>query len=113
MPLSQENLEELLSGLRREVRSQSVELEAQRRSTLDLQRQRDLLRQQREELETQLAQQRTEAQRGYRWAQRTAITQHKSCQAQLFSGSMCLELRSITHVTLWPAKHLNDMGKQM
>ncbi|XP_078801637.1 ciliary rootlet coiled-coil protein 2 isoform X1 [Oryzias latipes] len=83
-PISnQENLEELLSGLRREVRSQSVELEAQRRSTLDLQRQRDLLRQQREELETQLAQQRTEAQRGEKSLQELD-RKHSDLRRELF-----------------------------
>ncbi|KAF6724225.1 Rootletin [Oryzias melastigma] len=59
-----QSLEELLPGLQQEVRSQREELEGLRRSTLDLQRQRDLLRQQREELEAQQAHQRTEAQRG-------------------------------------------------
>lgn len=58
-------LEKLLSGLQQEVDSQRAELEALRGSSLELQRQRDLLRQQREDLEMQLARQRTEAQRGY------------------------------------------------
>jgi len=61
-----ESLEKLLSGLKQEVDSQRVELEIMRSSSQDLQRQRDLLRQQREDLEMQLARQRTEAQRGYR-----------------------------------------------
>lgn len=60
-----DSLEKLLSGLQQEVDSQHAELEALRASLLELQRQRDLLRQQREDLETQLARQRTEAQRGY------------------------------------------------
>lgn len=60
-----DSLEKLLSGLQQEVDSQHAELEALRASALELQRQRDLLRQQREDLETQLARQRTEAQRGY------------------------------------------------
>ena len=58
-------LEKLLSGLQQEVDSQCAELEALRGSSQELQRQRDLLRQQREDLEMQLARQRTEAQRGY------------------------------------------------
>lgn len=60
------SLEKLLSGLQQEVDSQRAELEVLRGSSLELQRQRDLLRQQREDLEMQLARQRTEAQRGYR-----------------------------------------------
>lgn len=59
------SLEKLLSGLQQEVDSQRAELEVLRGSSLELQRQRDLLRQQREDLEMQLARQRTEAQRGY------------------------------------------------
>lgn len=59
------SLEKLQSGLQQEVDSQRAELEVLRGSSLELQRQRDLLRQQREDLETQLARQRTEAQRGY------------------------------------------------
>lgn len=45
--------------------SQRAEMEVLRSSSLELQRQRDLLRQQREDLEMQLARQHTEAQRGY------------------------------------------------
>lgn len=59
------SLEKLLSGLQQEVDSQRAELESLRGSSLELQRQRDFLRQQREDLEMQLARQRTEAQRGY------------------------------------------------
>lgn len=59
------SLEKLLSGLQQEVDSQRAELEVLRGSSLELQRQRDLLRQQREDLEMQLARQRAEAQRGY------------------------------------------------
>lgn len=59
------SLEKLLSGLQQEVDSQHAELEVLRGSSLEVQRQRDLLRQQREDLETQLARQRTEALRGY------------------------------------------------
>ncbi|TNN74186.1 Rootletin [Liparis tanakae] len=58
--------EKLLSELRQEADSRRAELEALRGSLLELQRQRDLLRQQREDLEMQLARQRTEAQRGER-----------------------------------------------
>ncbi|KAK5930141.1 hypothetical protein CgunFtcFv8_026404 [Champsocephalus gunnari] len=60
------SLEGLLSGLQQEVDSQHATLEVLRGSTLELQRQHDLLRQQREGLEMQLACQRTEAQRGER-----------------------------------------------
>ncbi|XP_034091518.1 rootletin isoform X3 [Gymnodraco acuticeps] len=60
------SLENLLSGLQQEVDSQHATLEVLRGSTLELQRQHDLLRQQREDLEMQLACQRTEAQRGER-----------------------------------------------
>lgn len=66
MPHSEKSsLENLLSGLQQEVDSQHAELEVLRGSSLELQRQRDLLRQQREDLEMQLARQRTEVQRGY------------------------------------------------
>lgn len=58
-------MEKRLLSLQQQADSQHAELEALRGSTLELQRQRDLLRQQREDLETQLARQRTEAQRGY------------------------------------------------
>uniref|UniRef100_A0A3B4GVC1 Ciliary rootlet coiled-coil, rootletin family member 2 n=1 Tax=Pundamilia nyererei TaxID=303518 RepID=A0A3B4GVC1_9CICH len=57
------SLEKLLSGLQQEVDSQRAEMEVLRSSSLELQRQRDLLRQQREDLEMQLARQNTEAQR--------------------------------------------------
>ncbi|KAK1896509.1 Rootletin [Dissostichus eleginoides] len=60
------SLENLLSGLQQEVDSQHATLEVLRGSTLEHQRQHDLLRQQREDLEMQLARQRTEAQRGER-----------------------------------------------
>ncbi|KAI4829341.1 hypothetical protein KUCAC02_023387 [Chaenocephalus aceratus] len=60
------SLESLLSGLQQEVDSQHATLEVLRGSTLELQRQHDLLRQQREDVERQLACQRTEAQRGER-----------------------------------------------
>lgn len=59
------SLEKLQAGLQQEVDSQRAELEVLRGSSLELQRQRDLLRQQREDQEMQLARQRTEAQRGY------------------------------------------------
>lgn len=59
------SLEKLLSGLQQEADSQHAELEVLRGSSLEIQRQRDLLRQQREDLEIQLTRQRTEAQRGY------------------------------------------------
>lgn len=72
MSLSEKgSLEKLLSGLQQEVDSQRAELEALRGASLELQRQRDFLRQQREDLETQLTRQRTEAQRGYS----TTVTQ--------------------------------------
>lgn len=58
-------MEKRLLSLQQQADSQHAELEALHGSTLELQRQRDLLRQQREDLETQLARQRTEAQRGY------------------------------------------------
>ncbi|XP_063747285.1 rootletin [Eleginops maclovinus] len=60
------SLEKLLSGLQQEVDSQHAELEVLRGSMLELQRQQDLLRQQREDLGMQLACKRTEAQRGER-----------------------------------------------
>ncbi|XP_034438966.1 rootletin isoform X1 [Hippoglossus hippoglossus] len=60
------SLEKLLAGLQQEVDSQRAELEALRGMSLELQRQRDSLRQQREDLEMQLTRQRTEAQRGNR-----------------------------------------------
>ncbi|KAM9831297.1 uncharacterized protein crocc2 [Neosynchiropus ocellatus] len=53
-------------GMRHELDSQRADLEALRASSLDLQRQRDLLNEQREDLEMQLARQRTEARRGTR-----------------------------------------------
>ncbi|MEQ2190757.1 hypothetical protein XENOCAPTIV_008667, partial [Xenoophorus captivus] len=58
------SLEKLLSGLQQEVDSQRGEQNVLRSSSLDLQRQRDLLRQQREDLEMQLSRQHTEACRG-------------------------------------------------
>lgn len=58
-------MEKRLLSLQQQADSQHAELEALRGSTLELQRQRDLLRQHREDLEKQLARQRTEAQRGY------------------------------------------------
>jgi len=63
-------MEKHLSELWQEADSRRAELEALRGSLLELQRQRDLLRQQREDLEMQLARQRTEAQRGYRPSER-------------------------------------------
>lgn len=59
------SMEKLLLGLQQEVDSQHAELEVLRGSSLELQRERDLLRRQREDLEMQLARQRTEVQRGY------------------------------------------------
>ena len=85
MSLSEKaSLEELLSGLQQEVDSQRAELEVLRGSSLELRRQRDLLRQQREDLETQLARQRTEAQRGY--GGRMTVTQHTPRHPSLFSA---------------------------
>ncbi|XP_032382850.1 rootletin [Etheostoma spectabile] len=59
-------LEKLLSGLQQKADSHHAELEVLRGSSLEIQRQRDLLKQQREDLEIQLTRQRTEAQRGER-----------------------------------------------
>lgn len=66
--------DKLLAGLRQEVDSRHAELEVLRGSSLELQRERDLLRRQREDLETQLARRRTEVQRGYKH-ERMTITQ--------------------------------------
>ncbi|XP_053708808.1 rootletin isoform X2 [Synchiropus splendidus] len=55
-----------VSSMLQELDSQRADLEALRASSLVLQRQRDLLNEQREDLEMQLARQRTEAQRGTR-----------------------------------------------
>ncbi|RVE73900.1 hypothetical protein OJAV_G00035780 [Oryzias javanicus] len=73
------NQKESLEELYQEVRSQRVELEG----LLDLQRQRDLLRQQREELEAQLAHQRTEAQRGEKSLQELE-GKHSDLRRELF-----------------------------
>lgn len=98
-------METLLSGLQQEVNSQRAELEALRCSSLDLQRQRDLLRQQREDLEMQLARQRTEAQRGYRKPLHNKPLIKPSC----FQAPKCLELRSTTHVVANDAtRHLDE-----
>lgn len=58
-------MEKRLSSLQQQAASQHAELEALRVSSVELRRQRDLLRQQREDLETQLTRQRTEARQGY------------------------------------------------
>ncbi|XP_034736357.1 rootletin [Etheostoma cragini] len=60
------SLEKLLSGLQQKADSQHAKLEVLRDSSLEIQRERDLLRQQREDLEIQLTRQLTEAQRGER-----------------------------------------------
>ncbi|KAL0191035.1 hypothetical protein M9458_013733, partial [Cirrhinus mrigala] len=58
-------LERQLSALQQQLECTQVEQEALRSSSLDVQRQRDLLRQQREDLERQLARERSESERGY------------------------------------------------
>lgn len=59
------SLEKLLSELQQEVNSQRAEMEVLQSSSLELQRQKDVLRQQKQDLEMQLARQQLEAQRGY------------------------------------------------
>lgn len=105
-----DSLEKLLSGLQQEVDSQRAELEALRGSSLELQRQRDLLRQQREDLEMQLARQRTEAQRGYSKERgRMTVTQYTHPVTRDCSQASCLEFRSVTHVILQSAMHPDDI----
>lgn len=105
-----DSLEKLLSGLQQEVDSQRTELEALRGSSLELQRQRDLLRQQREDLEMQLARQRTEAQRGYSKERgRMTVTQYTHPVTRDCSQASCLEFRSVTHVILQSAMHPDDI----
>ncbi|AWP11438.1 putative rootletin-like [Scophthalmus maximus] len=79
------SLEKLLSGLQQEVDSQRAELEALRGASLELQRQRDFLRQQREDLETQLTRQRTEAQRGNR-SQEELEGKHSHLRSELVAA---------------------------
>lgn len=95
------SLEKLLSGRQQEVDSQRAELDSLRASSQELQRQRDLLRQQREDLEMQLTRQRTEAQRRYKRS--TEKWTNTSSLLRLFSNSVCLQNRSVTHVLLWSA----------
>lgn len=109
-PSEKGGVEKRLSRLQHEADSRCAELEALRDSSLELQRQRDLLREQREDLEKQLARQRTEAQRGYR---RMAVTRHTSRHPRLFSSTVCLQFRSVTHVILRPAMHPDDIGRKM
>ncbi|KAM8874513.1 uncharacterized protein crocc2 isoform 2-T2 [Spinachia spinachia] len=59
-------VEKRLTRLQQEADSRCAELEALSCSSLELQKQRDLLKKHREDLEMQLARQRTEAQRGER-----------------------------------------------
>lgn len=82
------SLEKLLSGLQQEVDSQRAEMEVLRSSSLELQRQRDLLRQQREDLEMQLARQNTEAQRGY-----SKITENDHYTKHILTGVIVFKPR--------------------
>lgn len=59
-----DELEKQLSTLQHQLGQKHTELERLQSSSLDMQRQRDLLRQQREDLERQLARECSDAERG-------------------------------------------------
>lgn len=87
-----DDLEKQLSTLQHQLNCDHAELEHLRSSSVDNQRQRELLRQQREDLERQLARERSEAERGYVVAQVWTSTSPAAC--------VCLQAISLTHVIL-------------
>lgn len=65
LPSEKGELERQFLALKQQLECAQSEQEGLRSSSLDVQRQRDLLRQQREDLERQLARERSESERGY------------------------------------------------
>lgn len=92
-----DDLEKQLSTLQHQLNCDKAELERLRSSSVDNQRQRELLRQQREDLERQLARERSEAERGYVVAQVRTSTSPAAC--------VCLQAISLTHVVLGGASY--------
>lgn len=98
LPSEKGELERQLSALQQQLECAQVEQEALRSSSLDVQRQRDLLRQQREDLERQLARARSESERGYGIAK--PQTPWLPSWPLFISLSYCLQSISLAHVVL-------------
>lgn len=92
-----DDMEKQLSNLQHQLSCGQADLERLRSSSVDNQRQRELLRQQREDLERQLARERAEAERGYVVVQVRTSTSPAAC--------VCLQAISLTHVVLGGALH--------
>ncbi len=99
LPSEKGELERQLSALQQQkLECAQAEQEALRSSSLDIQRQRDLLRQQREDLERQLARERSESERGYGIAK--PQTPWLPSWPLFISLSYCLQSVSQAHVVL-------------
>lgn len=88
-------MEKQLSALQHQLNCDQAELERLKSSSVDNHRQRELLRQQREDLERQLAREHSEAERGYVVAQVRTSTSPEAC--------VCLQAISLTRVVLGEA----------
>ncbi|KAL1023371.1 hypothetical protein UPYG_G00039950 [Umbra pygmaea] len=88
------SLEKLILVLQQEAKSRGSEMEVMRGSVGDLQRERDLLRQQRDDLERQLGRQNTDAQRCERSLEQMEV-KHSDLRHELVSVR-----EALSHVTL-------------